>query len=243
MLNRVYSIFDRRLRPLRNHVYLVFPEHNFAYARVAEPAFHVLSPVLNWLAGNEITQRVKRQTGSAPECTGQSLFHGNVELLTARELKRRFPEMKVVAWVQDPAHRLSYCYEKVILATGPLPSYYIERGFDRFMSPDDFVTHVSSISDLDADNLFRSQSAVLTHKGMLIADVVLQLEHFEQSLATFLSESALPPLPVASTAYRISEYVSDKTLRSFADEGLRQKLKRRYQSDYDFFYSRQALSA
>ncbi|PVB63663.1 sulfotransferase family 2 domain-containing protein [Labrenzia sp. 011] len=243
MLNRVYTIFDKRRRPLRNHVYLAFPEHDIAFARIAEPAFHALAPVLHRLAGNDFNFPSTARSAEANEISDRSLFHGNVELLTARELKRRHPDMKIVAWVQDPLHRLAYCYEKIILTDLPLPSYYQESYFDKSMSPPDFVAHVASISDLEADNLFRSQTAALTYKGALTADLILLLEHFEQSLDTFLSASSLDYQPTPSLTYRALDHVSAATLRSFEDEDLCQKLRRRYKADYELFYAQAAVSA
>ncbi|MCV0425877.1 MAG: hypothetical protein K5905_10415 [Roseibium sp.] len=96
MLNRVYSIFDKRRRPLRNHVYLAFPAHNIAYARATEPAFQVLAPILNYLASNTSPETGNGKKTSEPWKHERLLFHGNVELLTARELKRRYPDMKIV---------------------------------------------------------------------------------------------------------------------------------------------------
>jgi hypothetical protein len=242
MLNRMYSIFDRRLRPLRDHVFLAFPKHNIAYARIAEPAFQLLCPILHRLAG--IDRNVsKPDQGQHREETERLLFHGHVELLTARELKRRHPDMKVAAWVQDPLHRLAYCYEKIILNDAPLPAYYEERQFSKTMSPQEFVSHVAHISDLEADNLFRSQSASLTYKGMLTADLVLPLEDFERSLSTFILQSALRLRQRPSVVYRVSNFVSKQTLHSFAEDTLVQKLKRRYKADYQLFYAPAVLSA
>lgn len=242
MLNRVYSIFDKRIRPLRNHVFLTFPKHNIAYARIAEPAFQLLRPVLHRLAGTESLLSEKECTSPSPG-TERLLFHGDVELLTARELKRRYPDMKVFAWVQDPLHRLAYCYDRIILNSEALPAYYEERYFSKDMSPEEFITHVSGISDLEADNLFRSQSASLTYKGMLTADVVLRLETFEQSLTRFFAESALSLRPLPAVSYRLSSFVSSTTLRAFNDTALVQKMKRRYRSDYAMFYSHEAMTA
>ncbi|MEM9633127.1 MAG: sulfotransferase family 2 domain-containing protein [Pseudomonadota bacterium] len=243
MLNRVYAMFDKRRRPLRNHVYLAFPDHNIAYARATEPAFRVLAPILNCLAGNFSAATLKRDATLDSCKLERLLFHGNVELLTARELKRRYPQMTIVAWVQDPLHRLAYCYEKIILTDDPLPSYYSERYFDKSMSPAEFVAHVCGISDLDADNLFRSQKATLSYKGTMTADIVLRLEQFDSSLERFLSESALKQAPKASADYHVSDYVSDQTLSSFANEALGRKLQRRYKADYNLFYSRPPLPA
>ncbi len=110
MLNRMYSILDRRFA-LAKSCLPGFPKHKIAFARIAEPAFQLLRPVLHCLAG---TDKLKALSGFdlRTAATERLLFHGNVELLTARELKRRHPEMKVAAWVQDPMHRLAYCYEK-----------------------------------------------------------------------------------------------------------------------------------
>ncbi|MEM5584814.1 MULTISPECIES: hypothetical protein [unclassified Roseibium] len=243
MLNRVYSIFDKRIRPLRNHVYLAFPKHGLAYARVAEPAFQLLRPLLHRLAGTEALLS-RAGVGTCPtKGTERLLFHGDVELLTARELKRRYPEMKVVAWVQDPAHRIAYCFEKIILNSDPIPAYYAERYFTNAMSADAFVSQIASISDLEADNLFRSQCASLTYKGVLTADVVWHVENFEQSLADFYCEHALGGSPLPAASYQPSHFASRRTLQAFGDEGLLRKLKRRYRADYEMFYSREAVSA
>ncbi|WP_269582209.1 sulfotransferase family 2 domain-containing protein [Roseibium sp. Sym1] len=243
MLNRVYSIFDKRIRPLRNHVFLAFPKHGIAYARIAEPAFQLLRPVLHRLAGTEDLLPDNGHVACQSPGTERLLFHGDVELLTARELKRRYPEMKVVAWVQDPAHRLAYCYDRIILNSEELPAYYEERHFTKDMSPREFVAQVAGISDLEADNLFRSQTASLSYKGMMTADVVLRLENFEQSLARFFAESALNIRPLPAVSYRLSNFVTQTTLRAFSDAALVQKLKRRYRADYAVLYSREALTA
>lgn len=243
MLDRVYTIFDKRRRPLRNHVYLAFPDHDIAFARIAEPAFHALAPVLHHLAGTGFCGTFADRSANAMEISDRSLFHGNVELLTARELKRRHPDMKIVAWVQDPMHRLAYCYDKIIVNDLPLPSYYQESYFDKSMSPQDFVSHVASISDLEADNLFRSQTAALTYKGVLTADLILLLEHFEHSLERFLTAASLKFRPSPSFTYRALDYVSPDTLRSFEDEDLCYKLRRRYKADYELFNAQAAVPA
>lgn len=243
MLNRVYSIFDKRIRPLRNHVYLAFPKHKIAYARIAEPAFQVLRPVLHRLAGTEsLLPNIDPATDQLAG-TDRILFHGDVELLTARELKKRYPDMKVVAWVQDPLHRLAYCYDKIIVRSEELPAYYDERHFSKGMSPREFVGQVSAISDLEADNLFRSQSASLTYKGILTANLVLQVENFEQSLAKFLAESGINLRPLPAAPYRLTSFVTQSTLRAFNDAVLVQKLRQRYRADYEMFYSQEALPA
>jgi hypothetical protein len=233
---------DRRLRPLRNHVFLAFPKHKIAFARIAEPAFHLLRPVLHRLAGTDKLKALSEIDLKAA-ATERLLFHGNVELLTARELKRRHPDMTVAAWVQDPMHRLAYCYEKVILSSDPLPAYYEERQFTQDMTPQQFVSHVASISDLEADNLFRSQTAALTYKGVLTADLVLQLEDFDRSFAKFLSESSLRLRSKEPVTYNVSNYISRDTLLSFTEDRLVQQLRRRYKTDYDLFYKPAALTA
>jgi len=243
MLNRVYSIFDKRIRPLRNHVYLAFPKHKIAYARIAEPAFQMLRPVLHRLAGTEPLLPESDAVSNKMAGTERLLFHGDVELLTARELRKRYPDMKVAAWVQDPLHRLAYCYDKIIVQSEELPAYYNERHFSKAMTVREFVGQVAAISDLEADNLFRSQSASLTYKGMLTADLVLQVEDFERSLAKFLSQGALNIRPLPAATYRLSNFVTQTTLLAFGDTTLVQKLRQRYRNDYDLFYSNEALIA
>jgi len=243
MLNRVYSILDKRIRPLRNHVYLAFPKHNIAYARIAEPAFHMLRPVLHRLAGTEALLPAHGVNYGRQAGTERLLFHGDVELLTARELKKRYPHMKVVAWVQDPMHRLAYCFDKIIVKSEELPAYYSERHFSKGMSAREFVGQVAAISDLEADNLFRSQSASLIYKGVLTADLVLQVEDFERSLAEFLTQSVQAVAPFPAATYRLSNYVSRTTLQAFNDTVLVQKLRQRYRTDYEMFYSSEALIA
>ncbi|GAA0770707.1 hypothetical protein E1180_11695 [Roseibium denhamense] len=236
MLTRVYSLIDRRHRPLRNHVYLVFPDFNIAYARVNETAFKLLEPVLLKLAGIHDISPCPGHFDREELVSETKLFHGNVELLTARELKRRYPDIKTVAWVQNPLHRLAYCYEKIIKGAGGLPYYYGERRFSPDMTPEDFVSQVAAISDLEADNLFRSQWTALTHKGQFIPDLVLQVEQYDCALSDFLTATQLDCPPDMPERFSPSDFVSSETLNAFSSDPVSARIAKRYRNDYQAFY-------
>lgn len=148
MLQSVYSVYDRVRRPLRNHHYLVLPGGKLAYARIPGRPEQIARPVLAALdAGAE-----------------DSGWFDEIELLTARELGRRYADITVFAFVQPPTERIAAAYELVIGSGKPLPTFYARHGFQPGMSLGQFVQRVCQISDLRADNLFRSQAHMLERR-------------------------------------------------------------------------------
>lgn len=238
MLNRVYSIFDRKMRPLRNHVFLAFPKHGIAFARVSEPAFHTLRPILHELAGTDKIVPIATSHDNLDPRTESMLFHGDVELLTAREVLRRYPDIKVIAWVQDPVQRIAFCYDKIIRSENALPAYFAERNFYKGMSADEFIDLISSISDRDADNLFRSQSSYLKYNRRIISDFVFCLEDLYKDIRAFEASCGLEFENKNALAFDEGYFTTSATRTMFEDASLRKQLKIRYRADYELGHSR-----
>ena len=214
MLQSVYSVYDRVRRPLRNHHYLVLPGARLAYARVPGLPQQIARPVLAALGGG----------------SEDSGWFDEVELLTGRELHRRYPEIVVFAFVQRPAERVAAAYDLLIASQKPLPTFYVRHGFVPGMGLSQFVHRICRIGDLRADNLFRSQADILAQTKAKTALILRtdQLARDWPRLESLVAEKAgsaavLPPLPDLPEP---SPAAADLTRGLLAD-----RLARRYAQD------------
>lgn len=186
MLQSVYSVYDRVRRPLRNHHYLVLPGARLAYARVPGLPQQIARPVLAALSGG----------------SEDSGWFDEVELLTGRELHRRYPEIVVFAFVQRPAERIAAAYDLLIASQKPLPTFYVRHGFAPGMGLSEFVQRICRIGDLRADNLFRSQADILAQTKAGTA-LILRTDNLARDwprLERLVAETSgpatvLPPMP------------------------------------------------
>ena len=219
MLQSVYSVYDRVRRPLRNHHFLVLPGARLAYARVAGLPQHLARTVLAALGGG----------------SEDSGWFDDVELLTGRELHRRYPQIVVFAFVQPPAERIAAAYDMLITSQKPLPTFYIRHGFAPGMSLPQFVHRICRIGDLRADNLFRSQSDILAQsKGG--AALVLRTDQLAKDWSRLQDlvasntrpAAALPPVPDLPAASPLVALLSQG--------GLADRLARRYAQDLRLYF-------
>lgn len=166
----------------------------------------------------------------------QLLWEGDVELLTARELKRRYPGFPVFTVVQTPFARVAACYEDLILSDAPLPAFFVENHFQKSMPLDKFLELVVETSDLQADNFLRSQASILSYKGALVPTLVLDFDKLSagwielRSLAKQQSGFDIGDEPIATAA----SY--EKTLKAIEDTPLSGRLLKRYRKDYRLFF-------
>ncbi|MBO6757122.1 MAG: hypothetical protein JJ902_12405 [Roseibium sp.] len=233
MLSVVYEVLDRQKRPLRNHHYLAFPKAGLAFAKIPGAPFEAMRPVLEQLGGIDGT----RHDALAADARGAHVWHGDTALLTARELKRRHPDFPVFTVIQSPAERLARCYEVLIQGPEPLPAFFAERRFDKSMPLAKFVEQVAVIPDMRADNLVRSQTAILSYRGRLVPDLVLEINRLEadwwrledlvqdRSGRTIISGPQAVPVPSPSTLARLQ-----------ADD-MTAAIARRYKADLARFFS------
>ncbi|NBN62236.1 hypothetical protein [Pannonibacter tanglangensis] len=218
MLQSVYSVYDRLRRPLRNHHYLVLPGGRLAYARIPGLAQSLARPILAAL-----------DAGAQDDG-----WFENVELLTARELGRRYPEIAIFALAQPPAERIAAAYETVIASGRPLPTFYLRHGFSAGMTPEAFVARISQIGDLRADNLFRSQCHMLETAG-LKPPLVLGTDRLERrweelaGLVRAATGRTLPPPPPCPAP-------SDLALQ-LGQGATGERIRRRYARDLRLYFA------
>ena len=232
MLLALYNAFDRRRRPLRNHHFMVFPKAQLVYARVPGAPTTAVRPVLEILSG----QSVKAGATPVPDTDELPLWEGDVELLTARELSKRYPDFPVFTVVQTPFARIAACYEDLILSDAPLPAFFVENHFWKSMPLDQFLERAVETSDLQADNFLRSQASILSYKGALVPTLVLDLDRLSadwsklRSLAQRQSGLDIGNGPAAvAVSY-------EKTLEAVENAPLSRLLLKRYRKDYRFFF-------
>lgn len=169
MLQAVYNAYDKRKRPLRNHNFLVFPEFKLSFGWIAGGPFKTAMPLIAALAGQKTSSNATAKL-RLPD------WAADVELVTSRELAKRYCDFTVFAFVQHPLHRLVCCYRDLILGDGPLPAYFDQQRFSKDMPIAAFAARVASLPDLRTDNLIRSQASLLSHKHRLITDVLVDVD-------------------------------------------------------------------
>ncbi|MBD8878784.1 sulfotransferase family 2 domain-containing protein [Roseibium polysiphoniae] len=236
MLNTLYSVYDRQRRPLRDHHFMVFPDVGLAYARIPGDPYRAVTGILNRLVA-----------GSTPEGTsddsaqGIDSWVGDIEIVTARQLKRRFPDFCTFAVVQSPAERILSAYQCLIEGDTSLPTYFDLNRFDKSMSLLDFVSHVAAIGDMGTDNLLRSQSAILSHRSKLVPDIVVDLAslaHTPGALLDQLSDRATSPIDLTNVEIDVPDH-DPENWEIMQGLAVRAALKQRYKKDYRMFFEEQ----
>lgn len=239
MLKAFYDVFDRRRRPLRNHHFIVFQKARLAYARIPGSPFQTAFPLLKTLG--EYNSADKASPDAPP--ARPDLWNGNIELLTARELKRRHPDFKVFALVQPPHARIAASYDFLIQGEDPLPAFFEEQRYRKGMSIDAFLDRTADIPDLKADNLIRSQASILCHKDTLVPDLVVDMNRLADDWGKLVSlvdaqcglgRSELPGSPTVGQT---------DTLDAVQASPLFQRLLGRYSKDYRLFFPELAKPA
>lgn len=232
MLKAFYDVFDRRRRPLRNHHFLVFQKAKLAYARIPGSPFETAFPLLKILG--EFNSAEKPPSGR--QSAGPGLWHGNIELLTARELKRRHPDFKVFALVQPPHARIAASYDFLVQGEAPLPAFFEENRYQKAMSIEAFLDRTADIPDLKADNLIRSQASILCHKNTLVPDLVVDMNRLAEDWGRLLSlvdtqcglaGNDLPGSPAVQAT---------DTVNAVERSPLFQRILDRYSQDYRLFF-------
>ncbi|MGI9327336.1 MAG: sulfotransferase family protein [Pseudomonadales bacterium] len=156
--------------------------------------------------------------------------------------ERMYPGFYAFAFVRNPWDRLVSCYRDKILREVAGFTTFSESGvarcldrFDAFfanMSFSDFVHAVSSISDEDADEHFRSQSDYVTNSyGSVAVDFVGRFEALDDDIARIAREIGLPVgtcLPRLQAAPKVD-------LASFYTAETRAIVMARYINDVELF--------
>lgn len=233
MLHALYTAYDRRRRPLREHHYMVFPDAGLAYARVPGDPVHAMSPLISRLAELSVGTS---NPGSQP--ADRAVWNGDTELLTARELKRRHPDFFVFAIVQSPIERVASTYRTIIEAKGALPTYFRLNQFTKDMSIGQFVAHLSAHGDMGADNLLRSQAAILSYRSALVPNLIIDLKSLSQDpgrLLGALAQHSKIKIAFEDLTFPAQEANSEH-VAILHRQPLRDHIRQRYQHDYRLFF-------
>ncbi len=232
MLQAMYDVFDRQRRPLRNRHYMVFRNARVGYARIPGAPMASVFPVLKMLSG----QAADPDAAQAYTTDYTGLWDGDIELLTASELKRRHPDFPVFTIVQYPHSRLAACYEHLILGEADLPAYFEENRFRKEMPVNEFLERVLETTDLVADNLLRSQASMLHHKGTLVPDLILDFNKLPSDwskLRSLLKRQSNVDIGEGPAAI---EMPTHETAEAIRDSLYFSQVLRHYRRDYKLFF-------
>jgi len=229
MFQAAYAAYDRVRRPLRNHHYMAFPSAGIAFARIPGMPYEAARPLLAAISGESFAD---------DSDTDHPGWLSSTELLTARELTRRYPDILIFAFVQDPAERIASTYQDLTRPERDLPAFYRDHQFTGGMTLEEFTARLLAIGDFRADNLFRGQAAMLTYKGRLMPTLTIRLDRltadWPKLRTAFKKQSGVdigahPPAP-----YRAPELAG----RIKTKKELLVSLKRRYKRDYNTFFDK-----
>ncbi|ADZ70778.1 DNA topoisomerase IV subunit B [Polymorphum gilvum] len=205
---------------------MVFADAGVAYARIPGMPNRIASRGLRALA-----------SGCAdPDTLADATWIDEVELLTARELIRRYPAAFVFAIVQDPAERIADCYRDLIACEAPLPTFYSRRGFDKTMDLDAFVERICLIGDLRAENHFRSQANILSYKKRLVPELVVRAGSLDADWPALRTAIADRSGRDVGPAPALGAPAEDGLVERLRAGHLFSRLLRRYHNDYRTFF-------
>ncbi|MDD7908856.1 MULTISPECIES: sulfotransferase family 2 domain-containing protein [Pseudovibrio] len=178
MLRALYSLYDRSRRPLRDRVFFILPNLKMAYGRIPGASGCAGDPILRRLNSIEFAL----EHGSPDFKPDPEFPYEALECVKARDLLRTPNRLMTIAVLKHPLHRLMSCYRQHFGAEG-IPSPRLEHyGLDQSTSFGGFVRRICRVPDYRADNYFRSQIDILSHRGQFVPDFVLTTDHMEEGL-------------------------------------------------------------
>jgi hypothetical protein len=233
---------ERRRRPLSEHSFLVLAGMDLAYGRCPHAGSEGVRDALLRLArrpGGDLPAQ-EHHTDYTTGTLGS--WVDGLTLLSGRQLARQYPRATVFAAIRDPLDRLAACYGAWTADTPHSPPRPAVAAGLTFA---DFVAHVCATPDLKSPNAFRSQTAILSHKGRLLPTHLVRHERSEadwnalrehvrdRGLGDIGALPAGPDMTAETRADLIGELTRD----------LLEAVRRRYRADYDIFYPDAARSA
>ena len=220
----------------RSEHFIVVPRLGVAYGRVPKVANSMLKRQIARAAGmvDQFPDGFSKDRDWRDK--GPDAF-----LVTAKELKQRWPDVFVFAFVREPLSRLASCYRSKVSEARRFSPAFRREGLTPETSFPDFVAHVARRSDWRCNVHYRPQAAILTRRGDVVPDFIGRFETMTedwQRLTEILAARgvALPALPHRSQDRPIVKasdfFGGDTTLAAVA--------RARYRDDYRLFYPEQA---
>ncbi|MEM7268130.1 MAG: sulfotransferase family protein [Pseudomonadota bacterium] len=216
--------------------YVVIPALGLAYGRVPKVANSTIKKTMARAAGlehlfpDEGYSKDDNWRGKAPD----------VYLMTARELKQRFPDVYVFSFVREPLARLASCYRsKIVRPKGQVPLSFAREGLSKQTTFPEFVRHACARRDWRCNIHYRAQSHILSHRGELIPDFVGRFETVREDWATLVETMAgrgleLPMIPQRHGPKKPPQMQTGDLFDG--DAALMRMARARYARDFDLFY-------
>lgn len=156
-----------------------------------------------------------------------------VEILSVKEFVQRGYEHRYFSFsvVRDPVDRVFSCYRNKFLRNAELSDSLASRGFTQSMDFADFVDHLCTISDRDADVHLMPQSYILSYKRRVRAKTIITLPELAQRwriIQDYVRDNSgvrLDDLPIINSTDSVDGEISHNSK-------VIDKLKRRYRRDY-----------
>lgn len=228
VLQPLLRAYQRRRRPLNDHHFLVLEGAGLAYCRAPHSADHAIRSALLRLAGADPSQGPAYATGTLRDWTD------GLTLLSARQLRRRFPDAIVFTVLRDPLSRLAACYlacnrAKLPAGAGALAA---QDGFEAFAAA------VCRTPDWKSPNSFRSQSEILTYKRRLLPSHFIRYEARQADWNAFRERIRADGGPDIGdlSAGDDPDAEAVASLVAKLPGSLVEALRRRYRKDYANFY-------
>lgn len=215
--------------------YLVLPKHRLVYARIPKAANTSIKYTLHdFLFGPQ--EDIKKQV--TRDIYWQQHKSALTDFLDIKALQKNYSDFFVFSFVRNPFCRIASCYYEKIAQREQrgLPSAFQGKGFREGMSFHDFVEHIASIKDKNANEHFCSQSSMLQYRGVAVCDFIGRVENMDADWTSLQKQTqtklgfSLPPIRKVHQASN-----RPKTAEMY-DAGLIRTVKERYASDFDLYY-------
>ena len=222
------------INPNRLRSYVVLKEQQIAYGRIPKAANSSIKLSLyHALVGSE-----DRKGGVNKDEFWRHKTEGKTDLLTARALRRQYPEVFTFSFTRNPFSRISSCYFEKIVRRNRAPRLFRYQGFTQDMSFAQFVEKIAAIGDGGIDIHVCSQTYLLGMKKGVTPCFVGQVEKIDRDwvrLNQALGDAGKPQLgPPRILNKARQERPSDAEM--YADPGLVRLVQERYRDDFEHFY-------
>jgi hypothetical protein len=220
---------------MSNRHFIVIPEWKVCFGRVPKVANTSIKGVLAERLG--LSHEKLKPTNDAFWHAASS---GNkTDLKSAEELILSHQGYFTFAFVREPRDRLMSFFNANIRKWQLRPQL-ARLGFKKDMSVSEFVARVCEIDDDEADVHFLSQARILSWRGQLVPTLVGRFDHLDRDwerVSRVVRELRSVELPLRlGVSNRLKKDASD--VERLFDESNSKRIFRRYEEDYDLFFSK-----